>query len=120
MKEVARRAGVGMATVSRALSVARVSRQGHAPLGHRAPGAGPRPALVPPVERGRSPLSSVVHPFTPPAVRPDCQYRCRNRNATINGMIEMNDPVSTVEKSTSAPPPLDADACQLASPTVTG
>ena len=34
-------------------------------------------------------------PLTLPVARPDCQYRCRNRNAMISGMIETNEPVIT-------------------------
>jgi plasmid stability protein len=36
--------------------------------------------------------------LTPPEERPVCQKPCRNRRATINGMIDTSDPVMTLEQ----------------------
>src|SRR5215213_4153152 len=60
------------------------------------------------------------HCLTPPVVRPDCQYRCRNRKAMMSGRIETNAPVMTVENSAWEPEPAAEVACHWARPTVSG
>src|SRR5579875_2248653 len=59
--------------------------------------------------------------LTAPADSPDCQYRCSRTKATINGMTDSIDPVTTRgSRPPLAPlPPVACDAQEL-SPTVIG
>ena len=58
--------------------------------------------------------------MTPPVASPDCQYRCRNRNATTSGMMETSEPVITIENRAWEPEPAAEVACHCARPTVSG
>ena len=41
-------------------------------------------------------LDALRQALTPPRLRPPCQYRCRNRNASITGRTATTEPVMTI------------------------